>query len=712
MPKRVAKGRSMFVTALLVGACVLPTALAARRAMGDADDDSEQPSDEPAARAAKTAAKGKGDKSARAGTGSDDATKRREVLAAMRADETALINVTEREMPASPDILNLGRKASRPLARCVSDNVDDALRAACASLLGRMGDRAGLSALQGALEAWDAGVRRAAIDALAKMPDRSSTMPLAKILEREDEEATNRAAALEALGAMADTRALPILARALRSGDDATIRAAAFRGLWKSRHLAGRPQLVAWIKAALDSDENELMLPGTFAASELRATELTSSLERLIEAKDARIRNRAVYALGKIGNRSATRTLRVELPKVRESRMLNNIAFALERLDPTAFYAAADGLASHKQAQIRMNAAFVLGDVRRPEALPFLARALDDPNESVKLSAVIAIGKLDAPDGAKLLERFVDDRDPSLSRAAIYALYALSGDTRTDLVHDKLFANPARPGDRLDAAIALGRAHDARAVPDLALCLEQRTCRIDDVEAPLLASRSPEVSGRALLAWVRGRRDASDLVARMRPPAGGVLVVSEAQAAIAQRSFGRAADALDLAGDLADADAVRVLRPLLDHDDARVRLHAAVALARAGVTEADARIFAELDAMPHDRLPRAGRLLGRVSEPAARARLLPELVRREKSDDVDVAIACAAAHFAWDPEGAFFRMLDALASTSRRERDLAERWLAADPRPVVTELLRRALARERRAGVEPELRRLLDLRAK
>jgi hypothetical protein len=56
-------------------------------------------------------------------------------------------------------------------------------------------------------------------------------------------------------------------------------------------------------------------------------------------------------------------------------------------------------------------------------------------------------------------------------------------------------------------------------------------------------------------------------------------------------------------------------------------------------------------------------------------------------------------------------MLDALASSSRRERDLAERYLVSQPEPIVTELLRRALVRERRDVVGGQLRRILDLRA-
>ena len=53
---------------------------------------------------------------------------------------------------------------------------------------------------------------------------------------------------------------------------------------------------------------------------------------------NSRVRNRAIYALGRIGNKAATAALVAQIPKVREARMLNNIAFALERLDAKAFY--------------------------------------------------------------------------------------------------------------------------------------------------------------------------------------------------------------------------------------------------------------------------------------------------------------------------------------------------------------------------------------
>jgi HEAT repeat protein len=697
--------KKLLLTALLAALALAPSAIVVKDALADEEDD-----DAPQAGEALS---------------SDQLSKkRREVLQAIPKDETVLINVVQRDMPASPDILNLGRRGTKAIARCVSDNVADPLRTLCAELLGRLGDRAGLAALQGALEAWDPGVRGAAIAALRKMPDPSSVEPLSKILSREDEEGGNRAAALESLGAMSSGKAVKILRDALRKppraknapdeGDEEgaappDLRVAAFRGLWRSRHLVDRPLLVSDVSYALGAEPG-LALAGTFAASELRAPELVPALVKLMKHPDTRVRNRAVYALGKIGDKTASRALLAQIPHVRESRMLNNIAFALERLDPTAFYATARDLVGHKQAQIRMNAAFVLGDVRRPEGLPLLRGALDDKNDMVRLSAVTAIGKLNAKEGEALLEKYVDDPNQSLKRAAIYAIYALSGFTRTKLVYDKLYAPPDAP-NKLEAAVALGKANDARVLPDLLLCLETGSCALSDVEGFMRASKSPDVPGRTLLAWAKGRNDLTDLVAALKPAGAGPLARSEIQASLAKKSVLRTLKAIDLSGDLSDAQAAAVLKTLLGHENTRLRIHSAVALLRAGDADAPVALLRDMDNAPQEQLPSLVRLLARVTEPAAQKKLAPELDKRAAGGDIAIALAAAATKLEWNPEPSIFRMIAGLAAPMRQERDLAEKYLVRDARPVTTELLRRALAREGRPPVRDQLRRILDIRA-
>ncbi len=680
----------------LLCAGLLPTLAVVQRAVAGEDDDADDDAEISA---------------------QDELTKkRRATLAAIPADEAALINVTAREMPASPDVLNLGKRGTKALARCVADNVDDGLRRSCAALLGRLGDRAALPALQGALEAWSPAVRAAAIEALRRIPDASSLQPLAKLLARKDEELGNKSAALEALGALSDQRATPLLRAALHD-EKAGLSLSAFRGLFRSRHLMARDTLVSEVKYALGRDDVQLQVEATFAAAELRAPELVSALVPLVESTDKHLSNRAVYALGRIGDKAATAALLAEVPKVREARMLNNIAFALERLDPKAFYKTAEGLIDHKQAAIRMNAAFVLGDVKRPEGLPLLERALADKNDYVRVSAVAAIGKLDAPEAMPLLEKLVDDPNPTLRRTAIYSLFSLSDGAKKDLLYDRIYAGPLGKKDasaKLEAAIALGKVGDLRVAQELLACVEAGRCRLSEVEGFLRTAKVAEIPGRMLLTWAKGRVELTDLVGTLRPAGAGPLAVSAIRSSLALGQTWSTAYDIDLTGDLAEPTATSVLEPLLGNQSTRLRMHAAVALAREGVVKADASLLADLDNVPEDRLFAYARLVGRIKEPEVRKRLDPELDKRQKATGpgtTAIALAAADVRFLWDPESSFFRFLDALASTSSMERDLAIRYLRRDRRASVTALLRRALAREERPLVRDSLRKLLDLRA-
>jgi hypothetical protein len=203
----------------------------------------------------------------------------------------------------------------------------------------------------------------------------------------------------------------------------------------------------------------------------------------------------------------------------------------------------------------------------------------------------------------------------------------------------------------------------------------------------------------------------TDLVAALKPQGAGALARSEIQASLAHSALPRALRAIDLAGDLSDAHAGDLLKSLLPHENTRLRLHAAVALTRESDADGLKVLLHDLDNLPQEQLPSLVRLLARVTEPKARALLGPELDRRAAGADVPLGLAAAAVKLEWQPEQGIFRMLAALGAPTRTERDLAEKYLLRDERAIVTELLRRALAREGRPGVRDQTRRILDLRA-
>jgi hypothetical protein len=188
---------------------------------------------------------------------------------------------------------------------------------------------------------------------------------------------------------------------------------------------------------------------------------------------------------------------------------------------------------------------------------------------------------------------------------------------------------------------------------DILTCLELATCSFGDVEAFLRTSKSPDVPGRALLAWTKGRNDLTDLVATLKPQGAGPLARSEIQASLAHKAVLRALKAIDLTGDLTDAQAAELLRSLLSHENTRLRLHAAVALARTDDAAAAESVMRDMDNLPQEQLASLVRLLARVTEAKARARLGPELDKRAAGPDAPRAAAAgAAAKLAWDPEPA------------------------------------------------------------
>lgn len=647
---------------------------------------------------------------------------RERILKRLPSDPTVLINVTRGDMPSSSDVLNLGKRSTRALERCLADNVDEAMRWTCAELLGYLGDRRALPSLQTALEDWDQSVRLMVIDVLARMPDESSFGPLMRLYRRRDESRTTRAAILNALGKLSTQQGVQVLRQVLHHDPSKEERARredlrrdAFQGLWASRHLVARATLAQDVAYALRSDDDQLVYSATEAAAELRDASLVEPLTKLVGHTDAEIRNRSVYALGVIGNRAATQVLTREMPRVREARMLNNIAFALDRLDRREYNKTIQALAQHKQAIIRLNAAFVVGDVKQPDGLPLLSQSLEDPSDLVKASAIVAIGKLGAEGGIRSLTKYTNHPNPSLKEEAIYAINRLSGGKHLDLIYAELYDSAFARGEgreaiRRRAAVELGKAGDRRVRDYLLLCYETHECELSSVRGYLTQDNSAEVTRRLFLGWAQGRVELTTELARRRPAGLVELALGRRDSAEGMGHLEQMADSIDLVGQLGKRQDREEISRHLQHEDLRLRLHAAVALIRLGDTSASKRLLSDLDNLPVEWLSTFVGIASRIEEASARQLLGPELERRTRGDDLELALACAAVLLNWDPERGFFRFLDALAAQRVQERELALRYLQRNRSPTLTWVLRRALARETRPYTRDRLRQLLDKR--
>jgi HEAT repeat protein len=647
-------------------------------------------------------------------------SEQRRILKAMPNDAAVLVNVGYGDMPSSPDILDLGKRATKALERCLADNVDDNGRALCAVTLHALGDRRALGTLQAALADWNSGVRHQVVRALGAIPDASSVTPLLELYRRKDETPRVRRAILRTLGRISDQRVVRFLRDELRKDpkDDEDLRPSIFDALWSNRHLMGRATLIGDTRSALRGDNDSLVLAATLAAAELRSPRLVAPLMPLMEHPWPEVRNKAVYALGKIGDKKATKALLERLPRVRESRMLNNIAFALERLDKKAFYAAMPQLVDHKQAVIRLNAAFVLGDVRHAEGLPMLQKALGDASDFVRTSAVVAVGKLGDTDetqrdsARKALADYVEADNLSVRAEAIYALHELTDGGRIDLIHDKLYRLDRRKHGQAvhRAALALAKAGDPRVRSYALKCFVSYRCSRSDVGGYLKGKADEEIKDRLLLAWARGDSRITPMLADLRP--SGSLPIARGSLEEAWSSPGsyNTRSALRVLGSLGDAQVLPLVERRANSEHTWARVYALVAAARLGQPDAGAKLVAELELLPAEWLPDFADAVIEIREAPARKALVAALAGKDKDADASIALAAAAIHLAWEPETAFFRFLDALASNSAFERELASRYLRRNRDRKVTFVMRRALAREGREATRDRLRALLDKR--
>lgn len=659
------------------------------------------------------------------------------ILAAIPTQPSALINVNRADMPASPDILQLGKRSTAALQQCLANNQEAELRSYCADLIGLLADRNALPALWIALEDWDASVRGHVIDALARIPDARSLPKLLTAFERPDEGSNNRNAILKTLGALGDRRAIDVLRRELRKPSRDVQRIVAFRALWRSRSLMSRSALLEEVDRAIRSDDGAVSYAAILHASELRSPSLVPALLQRMKDPDTDTRNKAVYALGLTGDMRAAAPLRALLVETRDARMLNNIAFALERLDKAAFFAEIGRLAAHPQAIIRLNAAFVLGDLRRKDAMPLLATALQDASAQVKLQAMT--GLRESPgDVAPLFERELADarlevqraavdalatrgraqsiarleaiildpeRDAALREQAIFAVHQIDSNRGRELVFHTMFIH-GDAAQRRRAAIALGAAGDTRVTPYLMACLERRECALSDTAQLLHQSKDLAIAGRVLRAWAEGRAELAPLVAQLRPAGTSTLALADLDVAIEGSGRKSLTSAIKLVADLQETSARERLAKL-DAKYADQRLRIDVARARLGDASADGAVLRALDDSPAEWLPGMVRIVRAIPESTVRARLAPALEQRFAHPEFATRLSAAAVLLDWQPQRAMARLIEAMRSPRILERELALRYLRMRPTEA-NPLLAVALQSERDDHVKEELRKLLE----
>ena len=405
------------------------------------------------------------------------------------------------------------------LRLCLVDPDAEVRSRACAALA-RVGARSSVPALFGMLTDEKPGVVQAAVAAIQSLGS-DDTKELALRAAQNRRPAVRRTA-LRILGYFGTVEALPIFLAALED-DDAGAREAALLGL----ALVDDPRALDALLRAVGSEITKTRAVAARALGQSGKREdvrVATALRAALSDPDAWVRYFACQALGRLVVDDAvddvTRLLGDDAGQVcvaaveALARMSAPVAFdslriAVEGDDPDVTRAALLGLAS------------------KPDALPVLLRAANDPQAATRLVAVCALADVGGPQSLAPLAAAARDSDENVRAAALGLLAEHAGGESTaplvgllrDLTMDvaregvggvagraleRVVAALARPAPGRVAGLvaALAAADDALATQLVGCLARSRT--VESAAGLVLALRCESVAARKAAAGALG----------------------------------------------------------------------------------------------------------------------------------------------------------------------------------------------------------------
>jgi HEAT repeat protein len=329
-----------------------------------------------------------------------------------------------------------------------------------------------------------------------------------------------RRAAVEGLARLSDRVATPLVLAALRDADDSVKIAAADAAI--RLRIGDATQAVTWW---LNSSNSRLRTKACEVAGRLPDSRAIQGLARALGDSDAAVRAAAADALGHHQADESVPPLLGRLddqaPTVRVSAIR-----ALAHLHDGRAALPLSTKVQDSSIEVREAAIRALGTLRDQRAAPVLSLALRDTNVNVQRAALRALGQLRASDAVDAIIPFATDRSPATRIPAIRALGAIGSPSAVRVLVGMLGV-----GD--DAVGALERSPVRDALVDCG------TAAIGPVATVLDAPT--HASAPVSAAWVLGALGAhdhvGDIVASMRK---GLLPVAAALHALV--GAGTAAD--------------------------------------------------------------------------------------------------------------------------------------------------------------------------
>ncbi|MCK6526553.1 HEAT repeat domain-containing protein [Myxococcota bacterium] len=611
--------------------------------------------------------------------------RKREVLERLAREDGLLINLDPYDLPATSDLVRLGRPATPAVVNGLVGSMSPDVRAACALVLTATRDPRALGPLLDALDDPEYAVRSRAIQALGSLESRQATARLLDLVGKKGVPEYLREEAVRALGRLGDPQAVrPLLDRFRTSWDPATQQA-----LWDLRRLLPARALEEVVVAPLRAAPSGDVPPDVLEFSVERAGDLrlTAAVRPLVALVDhaPHLQNRVIYNLGRVGDPAALPFLRSRLDRTADARLVNNVVFALQRLgeDPAPFLGEA---LADRRAYIRFNAAFVAGDLKAKAVVPALTAALGDPNDYVRSEVAVALGRIGDAAAIPALEAASREANPVVRRDAVIALARLDYPRHHGRVVEELLSSDL--DSVRDAAVRfLADGGDAAVVPAVLARLDPGSWQDRGMGIALLSRLPGPLHPDATAFLVRvatgsgHAREALEILARhpddhvrflLRP----WLHTPGGEQDLLMRALGR----------LGDEGAEPMARSWLEGEDAESRLHAAFLLASLGRPEGVERLVAAIEDAPVElkrvATARLAELPGGALDGAT-----PRLAAMLDHEDVYVRLYAARVLAARGDERAWARLWGELGKripfVADEVLDIAERAPRARSEPVL-----------------------------
>lgn len=180
-----------------------------------------------------------------------------------------------------------------------------------------------------------------------------------------------------------------------------------------------RQNVITDLKKLLSNGDVEIRISAARIAGDIVAAELTNDLIKALDDEYYNVREKAAYALGKIGGDKALQALL----KPHEDRFVQAAAArSLGEISDVKAVPRLSNLLIDDYYQIRREAATALGKIGDKTTISLLTKLLSDEDYEVRIAVAKALGMLGSKDALPALEKALDDYDWEVRETAAAAI--------------------------------------------------------------------------------------------------------------------------------------------------------------------------------------------------------------------------------------------------------------------------------------------------